>query len=443
MRSLWMALLVGCLVGCTSEPLVDGLFTKAEWTKVQTFSPLPDPPPDTTNAYADNAAAATLGQALFFEPSASGPLAVGNDGTNGGLGMAGQAGKVSCASCHGPASQFADQRSNPNLVTLGADWGSRNTSTLVNVAFHTPWTHWDGGLDTQYAAVLKPTEAGVEENSSRLAIAHMLWTKYKDQYNAVFDPDLPAALDPAAPDASRFPPTGKPKASPSDPDGAWEAMAPADQQIIDRIFVNYGKAIAAYMRKLDSGDAPFDQYVAGDTSAISTSAKRGLLLFIGKAACAECHEGPAFTDNKFHNTGLDQRGGMNHVPATDEGRYDGVAAVMAWEFNSSSIYSDDTSTNRLAGLAQNDAERSAFLTPILRNCAGTGPYMHAGELATLQDVIDFYNKGGDPSGFTGTLDPKMKKLDLSDQEKADLVEFLKTLTGADVDPALTMDTHVP
>lgn len=443
MRLVWLALLAACLFGCTDEPLVDGIFTKAEWTKVQTFSPLPDPPPDTTNAYADNAAAATLGQALFFESSASGPLAVGTDTTPGALGTVGQAGQVSCASCHSPAAAFADQRSMPNQVTLGADWGSRNTSSLLNVAFHTSWTHWDGGLDTQYAAVLKPTEASVEENSSRLAIAHMLWNKYKAQYNAVFDPDLPAELDPASPGAARFPPTGKPKASAADPDGAWEMMMPADQQTIDRIFVNYGKAIAAYMRELKSGDAPFDQYVAGDTSAISTSAKRGLLLFITKAACAECHVGPAFTDNLFHNTGLDQRGGMNHVPATDEGRYDGVPAVMAWEFNSSSMYSDDTSTNRLSGLVQDASERSAFLTPILRNCAQTAPYMHGGQLATLQDVVDFYNRDGDPSGFSGTIDPKMAKLELSTQEKADLVEFLKTLTGSAVDPSLTMDTHVP
>lgn len=437
MRAYYLALVVGCLAACADEPTIDGIFTKAEWAKIQTLSPLPEPPADPTNAYADNPAAAMLGQQLFFEPSMSGPIVVGNDGTNGGLGAVNDTGKVSCASCHAPATWFSDRRSMPNAVTLGVNWGSRNTTSLVNVAFHSTWTHWDGGLDTQYGPVLAPTENPNEMASSRLAVAHMLWNKYKDEYNAIFTPALPAALDPAAPDAARFPPAGKPG------DPAWEMMAPADQQIVDRIFVNYGKAVAAYMRQLRSVDAPFDKYVAGDKTAISTSAKRGLELFIGKAACTGCHDGPAFTDNKFHNTGLNQAGGANHIPTADDGRFDGVAQVLAFEFNSSSMYSDDTTTGRLSGLAQDATQRSAFLTPILRNCDQTGPYMHAGELATLDDVVEFYNRGGDPSGFTGTLDPKMRKLGLTAQEKADLVEFVKTLTGGEVDPALTADTHVP
>jgi cytochrome c peroxidase len=79
-------------------------------------------------------------------------------------------------------------------------------------------------------------------------------------------------------------------------------MAVDDQRIINRIFVNFGMAIAAYIAKLNSIDSPFDRYVAGDTTAISKSAKNGLKLFVGKANCVECHSGPNFTDEKFHNT---------------------------------------------------------------------------------------------------------------------------------------------
>src|SRR5690606_11069544 len=100
-----------------------------------------------------------------------------------------------------------------------------------------------------------------------------------------------------------------------------------------------GKAIAAYERLLISDDAPFDRFVAGDESAISAAAKRGLRLFIGKAACVDCHSGPTFTDNEFYNTGVPQEG--PNVPEEDLGRAEDLDGAKKHEFNTGSIYSDN------------------------------------------------------------------------------------------------------
>lgn len=436
---LQLALIALC-VGCGDEgpELIDGVFTMAEYEKLALHSPLGEPPPDPTNKYADNAAAATLGQQLFYETAHSGALKVASD-----LGQVGETGKISCATCHNPDAWLADQRSDPNHVALGAGWGIRNAMSLINAAYQGPFQHWDGRFDTSFGPAIGPAENPNSQGSTRLAIAHMLWNKYKDEYNAVFDPDLDPALDPQAGDASRFPPSGKPKANAADPDGPWETdMTDGDRQIVNRIFINWAKAVAAYVRKLRSSEAPFDRYMAGDETAISTAAKRGAKLFVGKAACADCHSGPAFTDNKFHNTALKQAG-LPMVPETDNGRFNAVMPLLGHGFNSNSAYSDDSNTGRLDGLAPDESQRGAFLTPMLRNCTTTGPFMHAGQLATLEDVIEFYDRGGDPDGFAGTRDEKIKKLNLTAQEKKDLLEFLLTLDGPMLDATLLANTAKP
>ena len=118
---------------CTpEEELVDGLFTTAEWEKIQALSPLPEPPEDTTNRYANDPKAAAFGQRLFFEAAYAGPLTIGSDGKNGGLGAVGDTGKISCASCHeGP--WLIDLRSQPGNVSLGAAIIPRNAASMINV----------------------------------------------------------------------------------------------------------------------------------------------------------------------------------------------------------------------------------------------------------------------------------------------------------------------
>jgi cytochrome c peroxidase len=144
-----------------------------------------------------------------------------------------ETGKVSCASCHAIGSDaLDDRRSQPGAVSLGIDVGTRNALGAINSSFYT-WTNWGGRFDSQWSLPLGVAENAKLMNSTRLQIAHMLYTKYRTEYDAVFPVALDADLDPAATNASRFPATGKPS------DANWTAMQAADQAIANRIYVNY------------------------------------------------------------------------------------------------------------------------------------------------------------------------------------------------------------
>jgi cytochrome c peroxidase len=413
-----------------------GEFTPAEVAILNTLTPLGQKPPaDTTNTFADNANAAKLGQMLFFDKSYSGALVVGNDGSNGGLGTAGDTGKVACASCHGGANSTGglhDDRSKPGNVSLGVDFGTRNALALIDSSYE-PWTNWGGRFDSQWSLPLAVAENGVIMKSGRLQIAHLLWTKYKTEYNAIFPVPLDASLDPADVNASRFPAAGNSTSA------AWLGMTGPDQLIVNRIFANYGKAIQAYLRLLVSRNAPFDKYVAGDSTALDDAQKRGLHAFIGKAGCVSCHSGPALTDGKFHALAVPQTGA--HVPAVDLGRFQDVPPLLASIFNTSGVYSDDVNTGKLTGVVQTPSMTGQFRTPTLRGVAKTAPYMHSGQLATLADVISYYNAGGNDPGDSGvTKDPLLKPLSLQSTESADLAKFLEALSGDPVPASLLMDT---
>jgi cytochrome c peroxidase len=158
------------------------------------------------------------------------------------------------------------------------------------------------------------------------------------------------------------------------------------------------RAIASFERTLVTGDAPFDKWWAGDAKAMSESAQRGYDLFIDRAGCSQCHSirqsYALFTDGDFHNTGAGKDAGRQ-----DKGR---------------------------AGITGRDEDTAAFRTPSLRNVALTAPYMHDGSLPTLEEVVDFYVKGGEPNAHLSTL---IRKLELTKTDEADLVEFLKALTS--------------
>jgi cytochrome c peroxidase len=165
-------------------------------------------------------------------------------------------------------------------------------------------------------------------------------------------------------------------------------------------------AIAAFERTIVSANSAFDKHAMGESDAIDESAVRGLQLFKGKARCILCHNGPNFTDNQFHNIGVPQEGLLKE----DLGRYN---------------------VSRL------DRDKGAFKTPTLRSITETAPYMHDGVVKTLEDVIEFKDKGGQPNSH---LSPLMKPLGLAPEEKTDLVAFLKTLTGA---PLKILVPHLP
>ena len=155
------------------------------------------------------------------------------------------------------------------------------------------------------------------------------------------------------------------------------------------------EAIAAYERTVLSTNSAFDKYVLGDVKAMDEAAARGLGLFKGKARCILCHNGPNFTDNQFHNLGVPQVGPMKE----DLERYNVTRA---------------------------DKDKGAFKTPTLRSVTETAPYMHDGAFKTLEEVVDFLDQGG---GSNPRLSPLMRPLGLTTEEKADLVMFLKALTG--------------
>jgi cytochrome c peroxidase len=424
--------------GCsTGDELVDGVFTPEEAVKVHALGPLPAvPEADPTNRFADDPRAAAFGQRLFFEDGYAGPIVVGDDGQNGGLGAAGERGKMSCRSCH-LTEWMIDTRSQPNGTSLGLDWFFRNAPSLVNVAHYGKRFGWSGFNDVLWGKNLIPAELVM--GMDRTIVAHYIYEHYRTDYEAIFGA-LPAALDPQHPDAARFPATG----SPYDPTGPWATMAPADRDAMTLVFANYGKALAAYERLLISAGSAFDRYLAGDASAISVSAKRGAKLFVGKAACDACHSGVTLTDEQFHNTGVPQTGVHNlKGPDFDVGRFGGIGLYLGSDYNSHGRYNDDPSIDHTAGVIATDDLKGAFRTKSLHNVAMTGPYMHTGELATLKDVVRFYNQGGAASEYAGTRDALIQPLNLTEQEQDDLVAFLESLTGEPVPAALFEDTSAP
>jgi cytochrome c peroxidase len=338
---------------------------------------------------------------------------------------------------------------NPHATALGATWTVRNVSSIINTAYYRVWHENDGIADSSWADALTDPEDFHSQNGSRLQVAHVLWNKYRQEYNEIFS-DSPAPLDPRLnphnPHAADFPATGKPG------DPQWEAMPDADKEIVNHIFANFGKAIQAYLRRCVSRNAPFDRYVAGDDSAISDSAKRGLMLFVSERTnCVACHSGPLFTDSQFHTTGMHVDTELSpHADPTELGRYGALQLVLSdqpgttGEFNVNSEYSDDTHTGFLDGLAPTEADKGRWRTKALRQVGPTPPYMHTGQMPTLRDVIEFYNRGGDAAGsFVGTKDPLIRPLHLNERQKQDLVSFLFTLTGEPLPAELTEDTSKP
>jgi cytochrome c peroxidase len=415
---------LGVLCAAMSAGACDkGLFSPDEMSTLKTLAISgASLMPDTSNVFADSIPAAQLGKKLFFDVRLGGPLGPYNDGaTNGSLGASGDTGKIACASCHQLDQGGTDHRSQPPNVSLGASYTGRNALAVINAGFSPRWQFWDGRKDSLWSQALAPTESPVEANGSRLQTAHVIFDNYRPDYEALFDvmPDLS--------DTVRFPPTGKPG------DDSFDMMAPDDQNAVNLIFANFGKSVAAYERQLTSPSfqpSAFDQFMAGDDNALSPSAIAGARLFIGKAGCLECHRGALFTDFGFHNIGAPQEG--DHVPYTDQGRYDGIMQVSADPFNRAGAYSDDKGSAVIPDPNNVPAETlGEFMTPTLRNVAKTAPYMHDGAYQTLWDVVNHYNFGGGTGRYSGTKSPLIAPLLLTSDEVDDLVAFLQSLSDGD------------
>lgn len=490
-------------------------WSDVETQKLEALSGLPDAPPaDTTNVYLGRQPAIDLGRKFFWDARFSG-VSTGTDSLKRpmpyGRAPKGQPLNISCATCHNLRRGGIDTTSFPSNVSLGASWDTVNAPTVFNDAYR-PLVTWAGRVDSLWAQPPGSIEGSL--GSTRLRAAWTIATYYHDDYQAVF-PDYPLPMSGTINDISptlqssgaqagqctmtsscpsgcrsvtdstgtmtgcfpRFPLDGKPgnkagcqPGDATEPFGdAWDCMDPADQQSILRVVVNFGKAIAAFETQLTTNHSPFDQFVddlragnADQSEAISPSAKNGARLFVGKAGCSECHNGPLLTDEGFHNVGIPQEGAG--VPTMDDcpkggicdcvtpkncipsGAVDGNVKLRGNAYLRTSTWSDDpTDASRAKYFDDaytNTIAMGSWRTPSLRDVALTAPYMHTGAFATLEDVVAHYNKGSGPMS-NGVPDARITPLFLTDQEQADLVEFLKSLTGEPLPSSIADPPQLP
>jgi cytochrome c peroxidase len=390
------------------QPANPHRWSDAELTTLRGLSleSLPPLPPDPSNAYADDPAAATLGHKLFFDARFS---------ANG---------EVACATCHLPTLEFQDGLP----LAEGVGTTTRRTMGIIGTAY-SPWLFWDGRKDSQWSQALGPWESPVEHGGDRTQYAHLVAAHYRAEYEALFGP---------MPDLSGLPAHAGPAVGDPTAVAAWAPLSSEQQDMISRIYSNLGKAVAAYERQLLPGPTRFDAYVAavlaGDeataAAAFTADEAAGLRLFIGEANCTDCHNGPLLTNNDFHNTGVP---GVPGLPE-DTGRLLGAQQVLADEFNCLGPYSDAApeECGELRFLVADDHDLNRkFRPPSLRGVADRAPYMHAGQFATLEEVLQHYSTApAAPAGHS-----ELEPLRLSERETAQIIAFLRTLSGpVEADP---------
>ncbi len=397
-----MSLLFLAFFGCTGAPtpvLNPGEWTPAEREQLLTLRLDTSLQADPTNRWGEDAAAARFGQSLFFDAGLT------------------PSGTVACVSCHRSDRYFEDGQ----VLSRGVGVAGRHTPTVVGSQFG-PWQFWDGRVDSQWAQALGPIENPDEMGSNRMFLARQVIQEYGPEYQAIFG-ELPDFSD-----ASRFPEHAMPGRN-AESEAAWQGMSESDRQLVNQTVSDIGKAIAAYERRLMPQEAPFDRYLdaleAGTPSDhLDESQIRGLSLFLREGNCVSCHNGPLLTDRGFHNLGLPEP-----KKGYDAGRQTGAALVAVGEFNCESPFSDAKDCPELRYLNPQFPDfQSAFKTPSLRQVAETAPYMHHGELATLEDVLVFYSDlPGEPA--SGHRELILRPLHFSPEQRQDLAHFLESLTG--------------
>lgn len=332
----------------------------------------------------------TLGKILFFDTRLS------RDET------------VSCATCHKPELAFTDGKA--LSVGIQGRTGTRNAPTILNSMFHSS-LFWDGRAenleDQAKLPLINPVEMGME---SQEAVVEKV--KHIQEYPPLFD------------------------------------KAFGEEPTIDRL----AQAIASFERTQLSGDAPFDRFVNGDASAISDSAQRGWAVFRGKGNCQSCHtfvlqDSPFsshfqfFSFFKFQNIGIGARSiqDFDRVAQKIRTTFLESGSITQSQLDSLVLKNQDISELGRFTVTMDLQDLGAFKTTPLRDVELTAPYMHDGSLKTLMEVVEFYDKGGHPNAY---LDNRIQPLGLTEQEKQDLVAFMKSLTGAR-SRTLTKGTLVP
>ena len=293
-----------------------------------------------------------LGKKLFFDRRLSG------DGT------------MSCATCHDPESGFADALPISLSYPTTRNW--RNSPGLVNVAWRKTLFR-DGRASSLEEQAIFPMMSPFEMNRNLDYLEEVLKTvpAYVEAFRSVFGGEI------------------------------------TRQRV--------AMAIAAFERTLLSRDTPLDRHLRGEPGALSARQRAGLALFLGKAGCATCHNGPNMTDERFHNLG---------VPEDPKAKEDPRVLATARFVGKVSGFADYRTLREDPGrflVTKDPADWKAFTTPPLREVAATAPYMHNGALGTLEEVIDFYDRGG---GDDPKKSPLLKPLGLTRSEKEALKDFL-------------------
>jgi cytochrome c peroxidase len=340
----------------------------------------PWPPPlarDPSNRVSGNREAAALGQRLFFDARLS---------ANG---------RVACVSCHGPASLFADGRK----VSVGIAAVDRNAPSLLDVRF-ARWFGRDGGSDSLWAHSLRPLLDAREHGIGLERVRELLSSdrELACRYEKVFG-------------------------------------RRADDVDVETAAADAGKALAAFQETLLSLPTRFDRFrdalARGDDDTAARyplAAQRGLRLFVGEGRCNVCHGGPYFSNREFGDIGIP----FFIAPGVvDPGRYAGIGRVRADRFNQLGRHNDDVAhapgiaTRHVALQPKNFGE---WKVPPLRNVARTAPYMHDGSLPTLAEVVRHYSEL-DPDRVHADGERILRPLRLRDDERADLVAFLESLSS--------------
>lgn len=392
-KAVVAALLALSLTACNRDELSDEEKSAAVSLSLSALEQLPADP---SNKYADNDAAAAFGEKLFFDASLS------------------RDGNVACATCHLPDKQMQDGLP----LGIGAGTTDRRTMPLIGAAW-SPWLFWDGRADSMWSQALGPLESQVEHAGTRTLYAHLIAENYRGEYESLFGP---------LPDMSSAPRSAGPFGSEAE-QSAWAALDLVRRKEIDTVFANIGKALAAFQRRIEIPATRFDAFAAAlaqdrrpdEQESLSAEEIAGLRIFIGKGECINCHNGPRLTDDHFHNTGVPQAPGLPQ----DRGRAAALKIVDEDPFNCLGAYSDARADQcgelKFMSRDAHEMER-AFKPPTLRGVAGRPPYMHSGQIATLEAVIEHYSLApAAPSGHS-----ELNPLGLNAQEKAALIAFLKT-----------------
>ena len=294
---------------------------------------------------------------------------------------------TACSSCHEPAQGWAFSSDLSRGYPATIHW--RNSQTVINSAYYGKlfWAGSARSLENQAPSAAKGAVAGNGESDmmeARLAFI----PEYRKRFKEVFGDEWPRISH------------------------AWAA-------------------IAAFERTLVQTDTPFDNYMRGDEGALSDQQKRGLALFQGKANCIACHNGALLTDEKYHNVG---------VPRAERWAEDGLAQVtFRYEQYAKGVTEEMYRTIKDdAGLyyrTKQKRDKGKFRTPSLRYTLYTAPYMHNGALWDLTEVVEFYNAGGGENEFAENKSGLIKPLGLTDEEVEDLVAFLESLSGPEIEMA--------